>query len=761
MNEQDRQDLNEQDHQELEEKELQDSNQQELIEQEINEQELSEQELSEQDLQEQNSDEQELQDLELEDIIKEFSVAPAEESGKTPEAMVNDEAPEEDAEELSVYEPESKPELATQTVDLQETRRMEPVSEQVEDSAMAGDTVRLDGLLGSIPERNNKRVDAVRIEEEKLEDTIRAEPYSDQWEPEYEQPIGNYVPPQPIQFPPKSRLRELKRKLVAGPEKRFYQLAEKGVGKLQFAIFLSLLVVLGCAVSTVLYAMGLVQESRMRLMVFGQFLSLLISALLGSFQMIEGVADLIRKRFTLNTLLVITFVVCCVDGVLCLQQLRVPCCAAFGLEVTMSLWSTYHRRSTEIAQMDTMRKATRRDGVAVCTDYLDDKKGLLRKEGQVEDFMDRYAETGKPEKMLHIYAMIALVSAFCTGVIAAVLRGSLADPMGCVSIGVQVTAVSLLAAMPATAFISQSRPAWILERRLHKLGTVLCGWNGVEGLSGKAVFPVTFQDLYPMETLRMNGMKFFGDREPEQVMEYAAAVILAEGGGLAGLFDQLLFSHNARHFAVDALCYYENGGVGGTVDGVEVLVGSAAFLKDREITVPDNAKLHYAVYVAIAGELSGLFAVSYEKTKSAAAGLTTLNAYRKLQCALITDDFMLTPGFLRGKFGVKPKRFLFPEHEVRQQLREKMPQEDAPALLLTTSTGLAPVAYGVTGARVLKTTSRLGAVLHIVGGGIGIAIMLLLVVLGALELLVPVNMFLYQLVWLIPALLITEWTRSI
>jgi len=30
-----------------------------------------------------------------------------------------------------------------------------------------------------------------------------------------------------------------------------------------------------------------------------------------------------------------------------------------------------------------------------------------------------------------------------------------------------------------------------------------------------------------------------------------------------------------------------------------------------------------------------------------------------------------------------------------------------------------------------------------------------------LELLTPTNMFLYQLVWMIPAFLITEWTRSI
>ncbi|MBR2144650.1 MAG: tRNA pseudouridine(55) synthase TruB, partial [Akkermansia sp.] len=160
--------------------------------------------------------------------------------------------------------------------------------------------------------------------------------FSGQWEPEYEQPMGEYIPQRPILFKPKNRIRELKRKLVAGPEQRYYKLAEIGVGKLQAAIFLSVLVVLISAASTVMFAMDMVPESRLRLMIFGQCLAMMVSALLGSFQLIEGVTDLFKKGFTLNTMLLVTFIVCCVDAVFCLQQLRVPCCAAFSLEVTMA-----------------------------------------------------------------------------------------------------------------------------------------------------------------------------------------------------------------------------------------------------------------------------------------------------------------------------------------------------------------------------------------------------------------------------------------
>ena len=39
--------------------------------------------------------------------------------------------------------------------------------------------------------------------------------------------------------------------------------------------------------------------------------------------------------------------------------------------------------------------------------------------------------------------------------------------------------------------------------------------------------------------------------------------------------------------------------------------------------------------------------------------------------------------------------------------------------------------------------------------------MAVLTVLGRMDLLTPANMFLYELVWLIPGWLITEWTRSV
>ncbi len=669
------------------------------------------------------------QEFSLEDIIKEFS--DQEEASNTPEEQ-----------ESPVSEqPESVPEAP---------EKSEP---QVSgDTIRIGDTIRMDAI--QVPKAKTVRGAEPIVEEEPPPETPAPEEFSENWEPEYEQPMGEYVPPQPILFHPKSRLRELKRKLVAGPEKLYYDLSEKGCGKLQLAIFVNLLVVLLCAGATALYAMGMVPENRMRLMVFSQFLAMLLSALLGSYQLIEGISDLFHKRFSLNTMLVFTFIACVSDGVLCLQTLRVPCCAAFCLEMTMSLWNTYHRRSSQMGMMDTMRKANHLDGIGSYTDRQEGMSTLLRSEGQVEDFMDTYSQTPRPEKTLGIYGLLALLASIAIAVTAFVFYG--------LHSAVQVLAVSLLAAMPASAFIAVSRPSAVLERRLHKLGTVLCGWRSVEILRSKAVFPLQFSDLFPVGTVKMNGVKFYSSREPDEIVAYCTAVITAHGCGLAPLFTQVLDSRNGRHLDAEELQYYEAGGIGGEVRGEPVLVGSLSFLKDMGVEVPEGIRVSDAVCVAIDGELCGLFAISYEKDRASAGALTTLCAYRHLHIALPARDFMLTKSFIRSKFGVNPKRLMTCSQEQWEALAGA-PEEDAvlPASLLVTSQGLAPFAFGVTGARALGTASWVGVVVHMIGGIVGLGMMLVLILLSALELLTPANMFLYQLVWMIPGLLITEWTRSV
>ena len=683
---------------------------------------------------------------------------------KEEKVLSQDTKPLPDLSKIVTEESETAAELAMEDLFEMEGMQQAPVAEEetvsLAEEPVNGDTVRLDTLavieaVGEAPE------DAVRVGDEAEETSVEAsedgkeevEPFSEDWEPEYEEPMGEFKPKEPIPFNPRTKLRELKRKLIAGPEKRYYDLSEIGVGKLQVSIGLNLLIVLLCAGAAVLFAGGGIPENRMRLLIFSQMLAMLLSALLGSYALLDGAADLLKGRFSPNTMMMMTFIACCVDVGFCLNELRVPCCAAFCLEMVMALWQRYEKRTTEIGQMDTMRKATRLNSVVKVKDFYDGRPGLLRGEGQVEDFMDNYEQTTGPEKVQYTYLFLSFLA--CIGI--AVLAGLRHN----VSIAVRIFSTSLLVATPASFFVSLTRPMAVLERRLHMVGAVICGWKGVKGLSGRAVFPVKDTDLFPKGSAKLNGVKFYGDRKPDEVVEYATALITRNGGTLVPVFKQLLDSRRGNVYEVVNYRDYERVGIGGEVCDEPVLLGSMKFLQDMGVDIPEGTMVNQAVYCAIDGQLCAVFAINYAKARASAAGIVSLCGYRKLNPVMVCEDFMLNDDFLHSKFSVNSRRVIFPTREVREELAARKPDEDSAALALITQEGLSSYAYAVTGARVLRTACRLGLAIHMLGGALGMLIMLALGWLGASYLLTPLNVLLYQLVWMIPGLLATNWTKIV
>ena len=665
----------------------------------------------------------ESQEFDLDDILREFHDDPDED--------VKDTASEEEldvdvllVEEVSSPAPEQSeapetaeaPEETPDPVSDDATVRFDPAEalpQEAAEAAPSDDTKAIDDLIAEALAGGNSGAPAPEASEE----------------------------PQtpPIPFDPHQRLRELKKKLVAGPEKRYYELTELGIGKLQIGILLNLVIVLLCAGVTTLLALDMVPENRMRL--------------LGSHLMLDGLGSLFKGRFNLNSLLAFTFTACCVDAASCLVEVRVPCCAAFCLEMTMAMAARCQRRSTEMGQMDTLRKAVRLKGITKISDYYGGMPGLVRGEAEVEDFMDTYSLPSAPEKVQGVYALLSLLICIGIAVFAGMLHG--------ISLGVQILATSLLVAVPASFFISYTRPMAVLEKRLHMVGTVLCGWEGVKGLSGKAAFPLRDEDLFPLGSTKLNGVKFYGRRSPDEVVALTASLITAAGGGLVPVFQQLMKNRNVEAHPVKNFQNYGTGGIGGEVCGEPVLLGSLNFLQDMGVVIPEGTMVNQAVYAAIDGQLCAVFAISYAKMRSAAAGLVTLCGHRSVTPVILCGDFMLTEGFLQSKFGVKTRRIVFPTREVRNDLLNRRPDPEAAALTITTRDELVSAAYAVTGARSLRSAATLGTVIHLIGGILGMLTMLALGYLGSTELLTPTNVLLYQLIWMIPGFLVTEWTRAV
>ena len=674
-----------------------------------------------------------LEDMPLRELLEDAPVA---------EHLTADEEP-----ELLTWTPRAH---AAPAATLGDTQAFAPVT-----TASAGDTQRIDTarVLAATAPRGGVSDETQRFTPVGEPAAGTPEPFSANWEPEYDQPIGEYTPPEPIIFRPRSRLGELKRKLMEGPEQRYYALSEQGVGKLQIALFVSMLIVVLAVASIVLHQLDMVRENRMRLLVFGELFAMLVSALLCWERLADGIGNLFKAKFNTDTLLVFSFGACIADGIYCLQSVKVPFCAAFSLQCLMCLWSEYQKRSTELCQMDTLRKATRLSRVTKAEGCHEGRPGFRVTEGQPEDFMDSYQAPTGPQKLLDRFTLIALLASIAVGAAAGVQSG--------VQAGIRTWSAAILAACPATLLISQTRPAWTLQRRLHRFGSVICGWQGVKASAGKAAVPLSDEDLLPGGSVKINGVKFYSSRNPDTIIGYATAVMTASGSCLAPLFEHMHKSRRGQSFELDEFKTYGDEGYGAIICGESVLVGSLEFLKRMGVEPHAGTKVTQAVYISIDGEFCCVFALAFGKLKGVSAGLHALCGQRRLTPVLASCNFLLNEGFLRSRYGVDTRRIAIPTPAEREALAAWQPgTEGSVPCALTTQEGLTGAAFAITGARSLRIASVAGAVVHILGGVVGLAAVLILTLTGRTDLLTPANLLLLELIWAIPGLMFTEWTRN-
>lgn len=657
-------------------------------------------------------------DLSLEAILKEFGDA------------------EPESDEASQQIPKEEP-VTTDTI------VMEPL--QVPSAKPDGDTAVFTPIADTEPEVEPEPEMEVYEPSEP-----EAEPFSEDWEPEYEEPMGEYTPKAPIPFPTKTRLRSLRQKLVAGPERQFHALSEAGIGRLQAGIVLNFLLAVASIALTVGCCLGFFPPERLRTWIFCQFLLAMLAALIGCHRMLDGILLLLRGRFTPDASLFLTFLACVADGLLCLHDQRLSCSSIFCLHVLFAQAGAYQRRNTELSQMDTLRRANDLNALVKMDDFWNERPGYATREGEPEEFLDHYHKPSAPEKALSLYMILALIVSIGLAIAVGMLQG--------MEKAIEVFLIAQLMALPATAFVTMSRPAAILQNRLHRLGAVVCGWHGIRTAGKHAVFPLNHTDLFPEGTVKMNGVKFYGTVDPGRVVSYTTALIHAEGSGMLEVFQLMPRSRDSYEHTVEDFTAHP-GGIAGLVDGCPVLVGTAQYMEDSGISLPENSKIPHAIYTAVDGQLSGVFAVTHSRSKFSAQGVRTLCGDRKVIPAVVACDFLLTPRFLREKLSVNSKRLVFPDRSDRLHMAQSQPTQEHVAIALMTREGLASKAYALTGARALASALKVGAAVHILGGILGLTAVALLTLTGGTALLNPINLLLFTALWSVPGLLITEYTR--
>lgn len=306
----------------------------------------------------------------------------------------------------------------------------------------------------------------------------------------------------------------------------------------------------------------------------------------------------------------------------------------------------------------------------------------------------------------------------------------------------------LLSGAAALSFpLVYALPLRRITDRLTKGGSAVGGFAGADAIRRSNCLILTDSDLFPPGTISLNGIKIFGE-ESGKVISYAATMARAAESGLARLFDDLLLSEGGFHEQVTDVEFFEEGGVGGTIHGESVLLGTEGFFRKKGIILPHGLKLKTGVFLAVDGTLIAIFAVKYHPAENVDWALHALHRNR-ITPVLAVRDGNITPLLLKRKFGTDA-RAVYPKLSTRLALSEH--DGDRPYALLLRE-GLTPYAEVAVGSKRLCRAVRVGSFLSLLSSVLGTLLAFYLTFVSAQRALSPLTMLSYLLLWAIAALI--------
>ena len=459
---------------------------------------------------------------------------------------------------------------------------------------------------------------------------------------------------------------------------------------------------------------------------------------------LSGVIALLRFRFDQYSMLFLALCAVVADAFFAVAEGRTPFCTVAGILLLLALWGRdllydARRRSLRaISNMDEPVAAIREEKAWHGYDCI------FRAPGDAEQFAVQLEMPDAGSRIMRVWAPVMTAVTLALSVLTSLRTGEHF---------LWAWSAMLLASFPAGILIAYAKPFSALARRLYRAGAAIAGWQGARILSGEAGLIVEDADLFPPQNVTQGGMKLYGSRPAPMVIGYANAVVQTAGSGLVPLFEQMMHDQNGRRYTVDTFRRYEGGGLGATIRGDVVLMGSIAFMKLMRVRVPEGTRLKQAVYLSVNGELTAVFALNYAPAESVRAGLSAVLRAGSLVPVLATRDFMITPQFLKLRYKIPPEHIEFPIVEERARLSSQEIPRTGPQGALMARSSFVSFAGSVVSARTLRGAAIIAMIVALAGSVLGTALMFFLTFLGSSFSASCWNLFLYTVLWLIPGLL--------
>ena len=473
--------------------------------------------------------------------------------------------------------------------------------------------------------------------------------------------------------------------------------------------------------------------------------------ILGLDVLAKGVTDLLSAKPGCETVVLLANIAAEIDAVLMIsghggEPGLPPYCVTAAFTLAFALWGSYCRRSAFRETIRAMRLASV-PTVVSSEDKLAEEGSILNKKlGTAKGFLQRATEPDLPERFYHKAVPPCLLLLLVLALAAAYLSGT-----GAIF---RCLAALSCAAAAMSATMVYARPFFLTAKRLSLSGAALAGWRGAEDMAKAVGLVIRDLDIYPENSVILNGMKVLSGAHVEKVVAYTGSVILATGSGLRRVFGELMRQYAAPLYRVEDFDCGTEGGVSAFIGAEQVLVGTGAYMNLMGIRVPGSVDVAGAVYTAIDHELCGVFIVNYLPQELVQNALYRLESGR-MRPIFAIRDFNISPSMMIQKFRLNEGSISFLPPENRYQLSVEPETEGKPAALLSRE-GLWHYSETARGGRRLWRTTRRALLMTVLGSVLGVLIVFISCARGTFASVSPVKLLLAMLLWAFATLMIAE-----
>lgn len=198
---------------------------------------------------------------------------------------------------------------------------------------------------------------------------------------------------------------------------------------------------------------------------------------------------------------------------------------------------------------------------------------------------------------------------------------------------------------------------------LNPTGTVITGVGSAEQTACANAVVLDSADIFDRSRCMMHGMKDFKNIRIDDVLLYAAALVIKSGGPLRESFEQVVDGRQDILPSVKELVYEDKLGITARIHNQKVLLGNRSLLVHHNVEVPDKSveeKYSHSgrkvMYLAVAGKLAALFVVSYAVDKKLEGYFRVLES-NGIQVLVRTNDVNITEELISKSFGLPLETF--------------------------------------------------------------------------------------------------------